>query len=256
MAYDPGQRHQAMEKLVTRRGPAGEERKYYRFRPARWYGGIVTADCAGCGLLCRFCWVRDSVILHPADIGDFYSPSQVADKLVAIAENCRFKQLRISGGEPTVGKLHVLQLLDILDGKRLSFILETNGIPIAYDRSYAKDLSPYSFVHVRVSLKGCNEKEFSKLTCAKPDGFRLQLESLERLTQAGVSCHPSVMVSFSTQKNLQVLIQRLRTISSDLAESAEIEELILHPHVFKRLQKYGLRYGSGHEPDKVPREQI
>ena len=256
MAYDPVQRHQAMEELVTRRGSAGEERKYYRFRPARWYGGIVTADCVGCWLLCRFCWVRDSVMLHPADIGDFYAPSQVADKLVAIAENCRFKQLRISGGEPTIGKAHLLQLLDRLKGKGLSFILETNGIPIAYDRSYAKDLSPYGFVHVRVSLKGCTEKEFSALTGAKPDGFGLQLESLEKLTQAGVSCHPSVMVSFSTKKSLQALIQRLKAINSNLAEKLEVEELILYPHVAKRLQKYGLRYDSGHKPNKVPREQI
>ncbi|MEM3765766.1 MAG: hypothetical protein QXU46_01915 [Candidatus Bathyarchaeia archaeon] len=49
--YDPVARHIAIEKLVTRVGPEGMERKYYRIRPARWYGGIVTADCVGCGLL-------------------------------------------------------------------------------------------------------------------------------------------------------------------------------------------------------------
>lgn len=256
VAYDPVQRHQAIEKLVTRCGPAWEERKYYRFRPARWYGGIVTADCAGCGLLCRFCWVRDSVMLHPADIGDFYTPSQVADKFVNIARNRRLKQLRVSGGEPTIGKMHLLQLLDRLKGKGLSFILETNGIPIAYDKGYAKDLSKYGFVHVRVSLKGCNEKEFSALTGAKPDGFRLQLESLEKLTKAGVSCHPSIMVSFSTKKSLQAMVQRLRAINSGLAENVELEELILYPHVVNRLQEYGLRHCSGHKPNKVPREQV
>lgn len=195
-------------------------------------------------------------MLHPAETGDFYAPGQVADKLVAIAESCHLKQLRISGGEPTVGKAHMLQLLDRLKGKGLSFILETNGIPIAYDRNYAKDLSPYSFVHVRVSLKGCNEEEFSVLTGAKPDGFRLQLESLENLTQAGIRRHPSVMVSFSDQRSLQALKQRLKAIDSDLAEKLEVEELILYPHVIKRLNGYRLRYSSGNKPNRVPREQI
>jgi uncharacterized Fe-S cluster-containing radical SAM superfamily protein len=27
---------------------SGEKRKYYRFRPAFYYGGIATADCVGC----------------------------------------------------------------------------------------------------------------------------------------------------------------------------------------------------------------
>jgi uncharacterized Fe-S cluster-containing radical SAM superfamily protein len=37
-------------------GCRGTARKYYRFRPARFYGGIATADCLGCNLRCAFCW--------------------------------------------------------------------------------------------------------------------------------------------------------------------------------------------------------
>jgi uncharacterized Fe-S cluster-containing radical SAM superfamily protein len=256
VTYDAVERHKAIEKLVARQSSEGQERKYYNFRPARWYGGIVTADCVGCGLLCRFCWVRDPVMLNPAEIGRFYTPRQVTDNLISIAKKRGFKQLRLSGGEPTIGKAHLLQLLDLLRGKGFSFILETNGLPIAYDESYSTDLSDYDFVHARVSLKGCNEEEFSSVTGAKPDGFTLQLRSLERLAEAGVNCHPSVMVSFSTEKSLQTLVQRLKTISSELAETLEIEELILYPHVVKRLRTCGLHYSSGHHPDRIPREQI
>ena len=162
--------------MVTRAGSEGEE-KYYRVRPARWYRGIVTADCVGCGLICRFCWVSDAVMFHPADVGKFYTPKRVADGLVTLARKCGLHQLRVSGGEPTIGKPHLLQLLAQLRGKGYRFILETNGIPIAYDESYAKGLSKYNFVHVRVSLKGCNEEEFAMLTGAKPEGFQLQLKS-------------------------------------------------------------------------------
>jgi uncharacterized Fe-S cluster-containing radical SAM superfamily protein len=256
VSYDSLQRHLAIEKQVTRLGPEGQEKKYYRFRPARWYGGIVTADCAGCGLLCRFCWVRDAVMLRPADTGRFYTPRQVADNLTGLAKKFGFSQLRVSGGEPTIGKAHLLQLLDLLKNKGLSFILETNGIPLGYDEDYAKELARYDFVHTRVSLKGCNEQEFSTLTGASPEGFKLQLSSLKNLTEAGAKCHPSVMISFSKKENFHRLMGKLGQIDPNLATQVEIEELILYPHVVKRLQRYKLRHISGHEPNKVPKEQV
>mgnify|MGYP001024344213 FL=1 len=256
MLYDPVQRHLAIEKLVTRTGPNGQEKKYYRIRPARWYGGIVTADCVGCGLLCKFCWVSDAVMFHPADVGRFYTPKKVVDDLVALARKRGLDLLRISGGEPTIGKPHLLQVLDALQDKGCRFILETNGIPVAYDESYAANLSKYSFVHVRVSLKGCNEVEFAMLTGAKSDGFTLQLKALQNLIDAGVSCHPSVMTSFSPRKSLQQLVHRLKQISPKLADELEIEELILYPHVIKRVGRYKLKYYTAYSPERIPPEQI
>jgi uncharacterized Fe-S cluster-containing radical SAM superfamily protein len=256
VTYDPIQRHLAIERLVTRPSSEGQEKKYYRFRPARWYGGIVTADCAGCGLLCRFCWVRDSVMLNPADTGGFYTPKQVAGNLVALARKCGFSQLRVSGGEPTIGKAHLLKLLDLLKDKGFSFILETNGILIGYDEDYSKDLAQYDFVHARVSLKGCSDQEFSVLTGASSEGFALQLTSLKKLIEAGVKCHPSVMVSFSNKRGLVNLKQKLRKIDPALTEQVEIEDLILYPHVVQRIQKYGLKQVSGYEPNKVPKGQV
>jgi uncharacterized Fe-S cluster-containing radical SAM superfamily protein len=256
LLYDPVQRHLAIEKLITRMGPNGQEKKYYRIRPARWYGGIATADCVGCGLLCKFCWVSDAVILHPTDVGRFYTPAKVADDLVALARKRGLDLLRISGGEPTIGKPHLLQLLDALQDKGYRFILETNGIPVAYDGSYAASLSKYSFVHVRVSLKGCNAKEFAMLTGAKPYGFTLQLKALQSLVDAGVSCHPSVMTSFSPRKSLEQLVHRLKQIGPKLADELEIEELILYPHVIKRVEMYKLKYYKAYSPEKVPSEQV
>jgi len=256
LPYDPVQRHLAMEKLVVREGLEGQEKKYYRVRPARWYGGIVTADCVGCGLLCKFCWVSDKVINRTAEVGKFYTPDEIAHSLGTLAKKRGLEQLRVSGGEPTIGKSHLLQLLDRLEREGCRFILETNGILIAHDESYAEKLSKYDFVHVRVSLKGCNEEEFSMLTGAKPEGFNLQLKSLEKLVEAYVSCHPSIMSSFSPRENFDALIKRLGRISPELAREVEIEELILYPHVINRIQKYGLKHYKAYTPESVPAEQI
>jgi len=240
--YDSVARHEAIEKLVVRDVDEVQKRKYWRFRCDRWYGGIVTADAVGCGLVCKYCWVSDTVMFRPATVGDFYSPKVVAETLVEMAKKQNLRQLRVSGGEPTIGKRHLLQLLDNLSGRGLSFILETNGILIGDNSKYAEDLSEYPFLHVRVSLKGCNEKEFTMLTDTQPEGFTLQLEALKNLLNTGVKCHPAVMVSFATKESVRQLTYRLRSINPSLAEDLETEELILYPKVKRRIERYNLKY--------------
>ena len=254
--YDPVTRHEAMEKLVVRETELGQERKYWRFRFDRWYGGIVTADAVGCGLLCKYCWVSDAVMFQPVKVGRFYSPDVVAKILVEMARKRNLKQLRVSGGEPTIGKRHLLQLLDNLEGQGLLFILETNGILIGDDPQYAEDLSKYRFLHVRVSLKGCNEKEFALLTGAKPEGFTLQLKALGNLLREDVRCHPAVMISFSKKESVQQLAERLKIIDSGLAGDLEFEELILYPRVKRKIEEHHLKYYSAYTPDMVPQKRI
>jgi len=257
LLYDSVARHEAIEKLVVHdRNDGVQERKYWRFRRDRWYGGIVTADAVGCGLLCKYCWVSDAVMFQPAQVGRFHPPDEVAKILVDMAKKREIGQLRVSGGEPTIGKAHLLQLLDHLEGRGLLFILETNGILIGNDQKYVEDLAKHKFIHVRVSLKGCNENEFATFTGAQPEGFGLQLKALENLVRANVKCHPAVMTSFSTQQSQQQLIERLKRISPVLAEELEIEELILYPSVKRKINKYGLKYYSAYTPEKVPQERI
>lgn len=255
-SYDPVTRHRAMEKLVVREAKLGQERKYWRFRFGRWYGGIVTADAVGCGLVCKYCWVSDAVMFQPAKVGKFYGADVVAKTLVKMAKKRNLKQMRVSGGEPTMGKRHLLQLLDSLEGQSLLFILETNGILIGDDLKYAEDLSKYGFLHVRVSLKGSDEREFASLTGAKPEGFTLQLKALQNLLGEGVSCHPAVMVSFSTKRSVQRLVERLKIINPGLAGELEFEELILYPKVKRKIGDYHLKYYSAYTPKGVRKERV
>ena len=74
LGYDPVERHRKIESLVVEKRVGGDLRKYYRFRHDRWYGGIITADAAGCGLLCKFCWVGRESILEGREGGEFLRP--------------------------------------------------------------------------------------------------------------------------------------------------------------------------------------
>ena len=103
--YDPLELTRQTARMVCR----GTARKYYRFRPARFYGGIATADCLGCNLRCVFCWAWEQ--LHQVRrLGQFYEPTEVAERLAAIARKKGFSQVRLSGNEPTLGMTHLLEV--------------------------------------------------------------------------------------------------------------------------------------------------
>jgi uncharacterized Fe-S cluster-containing radical SAM superfamily protein len=247
--YDPIKRAEETSRIVCR----GNQRRYYRFRPARFYGGIGTADCLGCCLQCRFCWSWDKV-LRPGRFGQFYSPGQVAGKLTTMAYKKGFRQVRISGNEPTLAREHLLQVLGQIPG-HIRFILETNGILIGQDSTYARDLARFENLYVRVSLKGASEAEFAKLTGAAPAAYGLQIQALENLVRAHVSAHPAVMVSFSSPEAISDLRRRLRQIHDDF-EDFEVEELALYGKVEERLLKAGLLYDKAYVPKNIPPEQV
>lgn len=225
--YDPLELSEKIEKIVAK----GALKKYYRFRPTGFYDGIATADTVGCNLRCRFCWSGNSV-WNASDTGEFYSSQEVAEALISIAETKRYHQVRISGGEPTIGRHHLLDLLERVD-LRFLFILETNGILLGLDSTYVKELSSFRHLHVRVCLKGADCEEFSLLTGAK-QGFDYQIKALEYLKEEQMHFNIA-LVSVHPQKK-QGLFQRLQEM--DLKNViVEEEEITLYPMVRKRLQQ-------------------
>jgi uncharacterized Fe-S cluster-containing radical SAM superfamily protein len=68
-----------LAELTKRTVCKNNRRKYYRFRPSRFYGGISTADCVGCCLRCVFCWSWN-VVTRPEECGKFYSPEEVVQR--------------------------------------------------------------------------------------------------------------------------------------------------------------------------------
>ena len=243
--FDPLKTAEITRQIVC----SGDRRKYYRFRPAPFYGGIATADCVGCNLRCSFCWSWN-VTTRPEICGSFYTPRDVAKRLIDIAKRKKFRQLRISGNEPTICREHLIKVLELIP-QDYFFILETNGILIGSDESFARDLSRFPNLHVRISFKGACEEEFSRLTGAIPEAFELQLEALEHLAECSVDAHPACMVSFSTEDSINALRKRLKAIHPAF-EDFEEEELILYPAVEERLRKMNVDYGPARRPERTP----
>ena len=227
--YNPIELSKKTENIVIKEN----NRKYYRFRATGFYGGIATADAVGCNLRCKFCWSSNSV-WNAKNVGKFYSPKQVADTLHEIAKRKEYTQVRVSGGEPTIGRRHLISLLNNISPKFL-FILETNGILLGADKAYVKELSRFDNLHVRVCLKGCNPEEFSFLTGAEK-GFEYQIKALENLRDERVRFNIALVSARHEKKQLfdRLIEMNLENIM------IEEEEIKLYPPVRKRLDKEGL----------------
>jgi uncharacterized Fe-S cluster-containing radical SAM superfamily protein len=217
--YDPIELSKKIEKIVVE----NNLKKYYRFRPTGFYGGIATADTVGCNLRCKFCWSSNSV-WNARSTGEFYSSEEVADKLQSIADKKGYHQLRISGGEPTIGKQHLIEVLENIKTKYL-FILETNGILLGYDKKYIEDLSVFENLHVRVCLKGADSEEFSLFTGAKK-GFEYQIKTLQYLREKQMNFNIALVSTHKEKK--QHFFQRLVEMDLDKVMIEE-EEIKLYP---------------------------
>ena len=139
--------------------------------------------------------------------------------------------------------------------RNILFILETNGILIGADATYAHDLARFDNVIVRVSLKGCSGREFSCLTGAVSRGFDLQLQAVENLHEAGVCVQPAVMVSFASPDALRDLRLRLGAIHRDFSDP-ELEEVIPYGKVADRLMDARIRYVRAYDAATNPDDRI
>ena len=186
--FDPLELARKTEEITCQ----GDLKKYSKFLCAGVYQGISTGYTVGCCLRCIFCWVNWSRDF-PEKGMDFYSPQQVFKKLVFYAKKKNVPRLRISGGEPTLGKEHLLKVLDLVNTTDYLFILETNGILFGYDRDYVSKLKKHKNVYIRLCLKAGTLEGFEKRTGAKGDFFELPYLGIKNLMEENLKFHVACM---------------------------------------------------------------
>ncbi|MFQ5952076.1 MAG: radical SAM protein [Candidatus Omnitrophota bacterium] len=235
--FDPIERAKEAERIVMR----GEERLYYRFRGAPYYGGIATADAIGCTFLCAYCW-NYGRNLNPERYGRFYSPQQVASELLKIAKKRLFKLFRITGSEPILGEpslKHVTEVVRIIfENKPDSrFILETNGFALGIKEDLVKYLK-YPNLLVRVAIKGTDEDSFELVTGAKKEFFIYPIRALRKLQEENIRAWPAVMGDLFTDDEIKSLKGVLE--KEGVKGEIEIEVLEKYPNVMKNMEKRGI----------------
>lgn len=252
--FDPLQLVRETEKIVTRQGPHGLERKYTNFISVPVYGGIATGYAAGCCLRCVYCWSNWSRDF-PERFGKFYSPREVAQRLFKAAEDGivysdywrkripKVNKLRLSGCEPTIGKEHLLSVLKhVEDSKYALFILETNGILFGADRNYVKRVAEFaSKVYVRVSFKAATPEGFTKRTGAVGEYCELPFIALKHLLDEGIFARAAAMTDpkIMPKEERKILIEKLSEIDLRYGKG-ELEEEVIDAYntSIKRLKAF------------------
>ena len=237
--FDPIERAEFFEKVVMK----DSKRRYYRFRFAPYYGGIVTADTLGCCFLCAYCWnyFRN---LRPKSFGDFFPPERVVEKMIEIAKRKNATRFRISGAEPILGKdsfFHLLKVIELIKEKfkNLEFIIETNGLILGYHPELIEELKRFrNFIFVRISIKGWDETSFEMISGAKGEYFIYPIKALRELKESNIVAWPAVMLEVFGKDGIRRLRERL--IREKINEEIEIEYLEKYPFVEENLRKRGL----------------
>jgi uncharacterized Fe-S cluster-containing radical SAM superfamily protein len=244
LPFDPLKRAAEVEHLVMK----GSSRKYYRFRSARYYGGIATADQVGCCLLCAYCWNHGRNLNPERSQGGYYTPDQVAHKLLDISQRKGFNKVRLSGAEPILGQIsfeHFCQVLGKVTGTNpwLDFVLETNGLVFGRYPEFAAALSRYNRLQVRVCLKGWDEQSFEKISGADGVLFELPLRGLEYLLQNGIAAWPAVMYETFGPQGIEKISGKLRQHKIRV-EELEVEYLEPYSFVVDNLKQRSISWQS------------
>jgi len=252
--FDPLELARETEKIVTRESPEGLERKYVGIYSAPVYGGIATGYAAGCCLRCIYCWSNWSRDF-PEKFGEFYSPQEVAQKLLEAAKKGitspgweRFKhlkvsKLRVSGCEPTLGEEHLLRLLKHVEKSGYPFYLETNGILFGANRDYVRKLSKFAkFIYVRVSFKAATPEGFTERTGAIGKYYELPFKALQHLVDEGVYARAAAMTDpkVMPKEERGILVERLNEIdpAARYSETLEEETIDAYYTTLKRLKAF------------------
>ena len=237
--FNPLELAKKTEDIVCR----GEERKYTAFYATGVYRGIATGYAVGCCLRCYFCW-SDWSRDFPEIFGEYYSPENACKRIVAAAKKWGVNKARISACEPTIGRDHLIKLLEEIERRKeiKLFILETNGILFGSSKNYVKEISNYSKIHVRVSLKAAMPETFTLRTGAVKEAFNLPFMAIENLLKYNVSFHVAAMTDprIMPSNERKMLIEKLAKI--DVVVAANLEEELCDPYetTIVRMYVYGV----------------
>ncbi len=255
---DPVREAERIEEVVVRSNRGSVLRAYFTIGLHESYAeNAVLAGMMGCNLSCVYCMWPSSYI-NPRKIGreKYLSPSEAASRILSVAEDHGLGEVRLSGGEPTLGWEHTKELIRLLRDRRLRVVLETNGILPAIREDIVSDIAGYTEIMVRVSIKAATPEIFETLTRTPARYHDYPFIFIERLVEAGVDpgrIVPVIMISFEDPRVISGLGERLASIDERLVRNAEPEILVVYPHILKRFKRLGRRLRPS--PFKYPWEE-
>ncbi len=202
-------------------------------------------------LLCRgiwrnFYWLSCGLLFEMRVLLGFILPrfpiqiwKIVFERLLSNARRAKVKKLRVSGGEPTLGKAHLLRLLDLVEDTNYFFFLETNGVLLGKEPEYVRALKKYRNLYVRVSIKAGTPEGFERRTGGKGEFYELPYLAVETLKKEGLYFRVAPMSDsrLMPKEERKEMVRKLRKVG--YKDYLEEETCDPYDTSVKRLRKAG-----------------
>jgi uncharacterized radical SAM superfamily Fe-S cluster-containing enzyme len=95
----------------------------------------------------------------------------------------------LTGGEPTIHP-HFFELLDVLNRPEIDYVsVNTNGIRIANDEDFVKELASRKDVHISLHYDGVHSKQLRGID------HSVQVRAAKRLNEYGIDMVPVILVA-------------------------------------------------------------
>ncbi|MBW8034768.1 MAG: radical SAM protein [Planctomycetes bacterium] len=180
-----------------------------------------------------------------------YQPEEVVDKMIMTLADRKIegigsfelctegsppKTIRyfaISGGEPTIGRHHLLSVIRCFAERNLPqrFLLQTNGFLLGADSTYLEALSVFiDCLELRISLKAGNPKGLRTRTGAFEASFEYPFRAIEQAISLGFSFHLAAMSDSAVMpgEEREELFERLSAICLQYDRHLESMESYYH----------------------------
>jgi len=216
----------------------GDRRRYHRFRTTQ---DEAVADCVGSNLRCAHDWGWCEGILDDPAAGRFYSPHGLVNELEQRCQSDSLDAIRLTGMEPIMADHHLVEVIDQLDDS-ITVRIDTNGMLLTHN--YISRFNGANDLEIRLSFKGSNPENFSRLASVGTDQFQRQIDAFRACIAEDVSLD-SVLVGVFGEEERDELREKLQPISGKHAAELELEKLRYCPENRKKLQERGFDVSPG-----------
>lgn len=202
-----------------------------------------------CNFRCNYCMNEDAEFMKEIEL---LSLNEI-EKLVKVLKDLEFKNIRLTGGEPTL-RPDIIDISKIIQNYFGEFSITTNG-SLMY--LLAKDLKKNGLKNVNFSLDSLNRDTFAKIT--KRDDLNNVLNGLEKSLETGLNVKLNTviqkrnfnevfeLIEFSAKHKLPIRFIELMPIGNNYNEDDFISEDTLKSKIEEKysLIPYNKNFGVG-----------
>ncbi|MFH1113425.1 MAG: SynChlorMet cassette radical SAM/SPASM protein ScmF [Pseudomonadota bacterium] len=162
----------------------------------------------GCNLRCRHCWIEPQ---YQGEGKSFpFLDVDLFASIIAQAKPLGLLGIKLTGGEPLIHP-HILEILRIVQERKLELVVETNGT--ACTREISEHIAACGNAFVSVSLDGVDPAVHEWIRGVK-GSRRAALEGIRNLVEAGISPQIIMTVMRRNVGEMEALIRSAETLGA------------------------------------------